>query len=437
MLSFLLRNTFSKPPIVLLPGLYGSALTAKYDKGWAKHWYCPSKMDDTLFWVDFKFALPPVYNCLFEMLRGYYDENTGRVTSEPGITIDVPDYGGEKGLSYVDEKGIFGMHFIESFYSLLKYLKGKGYTIRQDLFGAPYDWRLPMSSHTDVFFPRLKNLVEEAYNKNNGEKVTILGYSYGGMFIHQFFTKYVTKEWKKKYILKAIFLAPAFAGSMDTFDVSWNRYFPILPFLKSDIITQTVETVPCIHTLYPNVNVFGDKALVIGPNGEKYTAKDIPEFLINHGKFHDKNIKLVNENIKVTREVPKDPEVPLMMLFNSGVNTRMTINFKDGYDKDPETIYEEGDGTVPAIGPRWACNNWGSDENALHCVDVAQKSDDFGHGGMSTNVAVHDTIFNYVTSNDWVEQKQTLYITLPKVEMYNNATEYKMLGQPKIDVIRA
>jgi lecithin-cholesterol acyltransferase len=430
MFSVLLTQAFSKPPVVLLPGLYGSALTATYEKGFAKHWYCPGTMDNELFWVDYKYAVPPVYNCLFEMLRGYYDETTGKVTSPPGLTIDVPDYGGEEGLSYVDEKGVFGLHFIESFHAMLKYLKDKGYTIKKDLFGSPYDWRLAMSGLAETFFPKLKALIEEAYTKNENQKVTVLGYSCGGMCIQQFFTKYVSKEWKAKYIKKAIFLAPAFAGSMDTFDVSWNRYFPILPFLKSDTITETVETVPCIHTLYPNVNVFGDKALVIGPNGEKYTAKDIPDFLVAQGKFSEANVKLMRENIKVTKEVPQDPEVPLMMLFNSGVQTRMTVNFKNGYEKDPETIYEGGDGTVPAIGPKWACENW--KHSTLQCVDVAQTDDKFNHGGMSTNAAVHDIIYQYITDDNWVQQKKSEYIQLPKIEMYDNATQYRFVGKKSV-----
>ena len=425
MFAFFFSFVTSKNPVILLPGLYGSTLHATYAKGYSEHWYCPSKMDDQLFWLDYKFAIPPMYNCLFELLQGYYDEATDTVSSPPGVTISVPDFGGEEGMAYVDQKGIFGHHFIESFASMLNYLKDKGYSIKQDLFGAPYDWRLATSGIEKTFYPQLKELIEHAYDINNGEKVVVLGYSCGGMIAQQFFSKFVTKEWKEKYILKAIFLSPAFAGSMDTVDVAWYRYFPIVKIIKGETIQQTIEKVPCVHALFPNVNVFGDKVLVKGPNGEQYTAKDIPDFLIEHEKFHEENIKFFKKNIKPSLEVPEDPGVPLMMLFNSKIKTRMGMNFKDGYDKDYEIEYEGGDGTVPAIGPMWACNNWGSQKNPLHCVDVAEESEDFDHAGMSTNAAVQDKIYEYITSDLWLQDKSSKLFTLRSIEMYNNNTEYR------------
>jgi len=430
MLAFLGALASSKTPIVLLPGLYGSALTATYEKGYAKHWYCPKKQDNDLFWVNLKYVVPPTFNCLFEMLSGYYDEAKDMVTSPPGLTVDVPDFGGEAGIAYVDAKGIFGLHFIESFHSMLEYLKDKGYTIKKDLFGAPYDWRLAMNGLEPTFFPKLKTLIETAYTLNDNTKVAVLGYSCGGICIQRFFANFVDAEWKEKYIAKAIFLAPAFAGSPMTVDVAWNRYFPILPILKSDTVTQTAETVPCVHSLFPNPNIFGDKPIISGPEGD-VVAKDIPDFLVKKGKFHEENIKLMRKNTEIIYETPKDPGVHLMMLYNSGVKTAMTMNFKDGYDKKPEVIYEGGDGTVPSIGPEWGCNNWKSDK-ALVCYDVSQEDDDFSHAGMSTNAAVHDIIYKFVSTEEWVQTKGARFIKAPKIELYNNKTQYRFLGKEKV-----
>ena len=53
-----------------------------------------------------------------------------------------------------------------------------------------------------------------------------------------------------------------------------------------------------------------------------------------------------------------------------------------------------------------------------------------------TNAAVHDIIYNYITDNNWVQQKKSQYITLPKIEMYNNGTQYKMLGQKAVRNLR-
>ena len=438
MFSFLLTLSFSKNPVVLLPGLYGSVLQASYDKGYSEHWYCPQAMDNQVFWLDYKFAIPPMYNCLFELLRGYYDEKTDTVSSPPGVTISVPDFGGEEGMAYVDKEGVLGHHFIESFASMMNYLKDKGYVIKQDLFGAPYDWRLAVSGLENAFYQQLKKLIEHAYSINNGQKVVVLGYSCGGMVIQQFFSKFVTKQWKSKYIQKAIFLAPAFAGSLDTVDVAWYRYFPIVKFLKTGEIVDTVETVPCIHALFPNKHVFGNTVLVKGPNGEKLTAKDLPDFLIDHKKFKDENIKFFKKNLAPMWEEPADPGVPLMMLYNSQVDTRMGMNFKDGYDKNYVIEYGEGDGTVPAIGPKYGCDHWGGNNHPVVCIDVREKTKDFNHAGMSTNSLVHDIIYEYITSDEWIGSDSSKLITLRSVEMYNNNTQYRFTNErpEKIQTLR-
>jgi len=431
MFVFLGALAASKTPIVLLPGLYASALTATYEKGYSKHWYCPQTQSNDLFWINLKYVIPPTYNCLFEMLKGYYDETTGKVTSPPGLKVDVPDFGGEEGIAYVDAKGIFGLHFVESFHSMLEFLKSKDYTVKKDLFGAPYDWRLAMSGIEESFFPKLKDLIEHAYNINGGSKVAVLGYSCGGICIQRFFANYVDAKWKDTYIAKAIFLAPAFAGSPMTVDVAWNRYFPVLPFLKSDIIQDAAETIPCVHSLFPNPNIYLDKPIITGPDGD-VLAKDIPDFLVKKGKFHENNIKLMRKDAEIIKDIPKNPGVDLMMLYNSAVPTAMTFNFVNGYDEDPEIINEKGDGTVPSIGPEWACNNWNINGTALVCYDINQSDEDYNHAGMSTNVAVLEIIYKYVSTEEWTKTKTARFVIAPKIKLFNNKTDYSFEGKEEV-----
>lgn len=385
-------------PVVLLPGLYGSSLTASYDEGFAQHWYCPESMDNDVFWVNYRIIIPPAYNCLFEMLRAYYDEEQGRVTSLPGMSVDVPDYGGETGIAYADSEGaIFGWKFFESFAPLLEYLKSKGYVLKKNLWGSPYDWRLAMSGLGPDFFPRLKSLVETAYETSGGQKVTILGYSCGGLVIQQFFTTYVTEEWKETYIEKALFLAPAFAGAPLALDVSWNKYFPIVPFFQSDALSETIESLPCLHTLYPNHEVFGDKPVIIDINGSALTARDVPDFLVQHGKISSKNEKLMRANVEVTKKAPADPKVKSAVFYNSKIQTIVGITFNETKNYDvSEQIYGEGDGTVAAIGPRYACNNW----DGVICIDFnSSDEDNFDHVGLSVSDIPIELIHKYITNS--------------------------------------
>jgi lecithin-cholesterol acyltransferase len=83
----------------------------------------------------------------------------------------------------------------------------KAYTIRKDLFGAPYNW-LTTPVFIDAFHRPFRELVELSYAQNDGQKVTIVGYSCGGFNLQICLTTRVTAEWKRKYIEKVIFLAP-------------------------------------------------------------------------------------------------------------------------------------------------------------------------------------------------------------------------------------
>ena len=393
LISFVISN----PPIVIIPALYGSNLYATYGKGYSKHWYCPKHMDHKMFWVDWKYLIPPEINCFFELLRGYYDPVTDSVTSEPGLTIDIPDFGGVDSITNID-KGVFGHPFVEALGSLIELFKKHGYVVKKDLFGAPYDWRLAMVGIESTFYPKLKDLIELAFQKNN-EKVTILGYSCGGMAIQRFLTKFVTTEWKEKYIKKVIFLAPAFAGSGATLNVAWNKIFPILHFLKLKSIADTAEASPCVQSLFPNHVVFQNYKIVDGPNGETLYPKDLSQFLIDHGKVSGNNILLLKKSEKIVSDEPVDIGVPFYLIYNSGISTEFGLKFKKSYKEEPERTFLPGDDVVPAAGPEYACNKWKA-EKGMVCHNLNQKDAKFDHVGLGTNPFVRDLILN-VTLNDY------------------------------------
>ena len=419
MFVFLIYSVISLRPIVLIPGLYGSNLKATYDN-FAKHWYCPKKMENDLFWVAYKFAIPPVYNCLFEMLQGHYDGDTNMVTSQPGIKVEAVDFGGSEGISSADT-GIFGWHIFEVFGPLLEYFKKKGYTIKKNIFGAPYDWRLAMVGIEHDFYPKLKELIERSYNIN-GEPAVIMGYSCGGFAIQRFLSKFVNEEWKSKYIHKVILLAPAFAGSSDTIDVLWNQYFPVLPFLKSDSLKAAIQNVPAVTALFPNHEIYGDIPLIYGPNDEKIIASQVPQFFIDHKKVTGNSINMMLKNVEISKEAPKSLGVPIYLLYNSGIETIFELKFQN-YDEKPSITYQPGDGAVPSRGPLYACEKWGSVKNPVVCHDLNQKDDDFNHGGLGTNPYVMDLIYkasqDLINEEDWINVKGTTFIESPLVNIIN------------------
>ncbi|KAH0792266.1 Lecithin:cholesterol acyltransferase family protein [Histomonas meleagridis] len=400
-----------------MPGVFGSQIYGNQGTFSSKYWYCVDKLKEEIVWVDSKYVIPPMFNCLFELLEAYYDESTDKIMSQPGLDLHPHDYGGIEGLDKIVD--IFGLQIMESFDSLIDYLVEKGYEVRKNLFGAPYDWRLAVSGlRSSTFFTDLKGLAEQAYNVNK-QKVTILGYSLGGMMLSQFLgnTPEITPSWKNKYIEKAIFLAPAYAGAGDTLPISWSRRFPMVKFLSGDAIENAIMNMPCLHVLYPNHVVFKGTTIIVKDDGTKLGPEAVPQFFIDHGKLTGNSIKMLNKNLEISMNAPSDPGVPLLVLYNSKIQTLIGLNFNNGYNNDPTEIYTDGDGTVPSQGPVWGCNNWASNK-AIVCYDFKNPSDDFNHAGLSRVKYSLEVIYNYTNNinvGNWHTKSGRRFITAPMV----------------------
>ncbi|KAH0787467.1 Lecithin:cholesterol acyltransferase family protein [Histomonas meleagridis] len=405
-------------PLILMPGLYGSQIYGTTEDFDTKYWYCATSLNDEVVWVDAAYVIPPLYNCLFEILEGYYDNDKGIISNKPKLDLHPHDYGGVEGIRKVID--VFGIKVMESFDSLIDYLLDKGYEVQKNLFGAPYDWRLAVAGlrHT-TFFTDLKALCEKAYSVSK-QKVTVLGYSLGGMMLSQFLgnTPEITTAWKNKYIDKAIFLAPAFAGAGDTLPVSWSQQFPIATFLQDESIKNAIMNMPCVHVLYPNHVVFKGDTIIITEDGTKLGPESVAQFFIDHQKLVGDSIKMLNKNLEISKVAPADPGVPLLMIYNSYIQTLIGLSFENGYDSDPINLYTSGDGTVPSKGPEWGCKNWAADK-ALICYDFKNSASDFNHGGLGKNAYVKELIYNYTNNlydaSNWQNQARSRIVTAPLV----------------------
>ena len=79
-------------------------------------------------------------------------------------------------------------------------MQAKGYVVGKDLFSAPFDFRMGEKQFMKEDWPKLKALVEEVYDLNNGTPVAFVSISYGGPFGGAFLTDFVDEAWKAKYI---------------------------------------------------------------------------------------------------------------------------------------------------------------------------------------------------------------------------------------------
>jgi len=395
-LFLLFLNT--KNPIVIIPGLYGSALKATYDETFKKRWFCPSRMQETLFWVDYKYFVPPFFDCTMYLLRGYYNSTSDTVTSYPNINIDVIDFGGDKGMSFIDTNGIFGSRSFDSFNSFFQYFKNKGYIVKKNIFGAPYDWRISILGIEETYYPKLKDLIEQAYEKNDGLKVILVTYSMGGPISARFLSKFVDDSWKEKYIKKVIMIGPSVGGASTSVETAWKQVFPYIPSVKTRSTIESTASSPGLHSHLPNYHIFGNRTIIRTSSGENITASQIPKFLIDNKKVYGNSIPLLKKNQLIYGEIPQGPGVETVVIYNSNISTKLTLDFSNGMHRDPSFEYVSGDGTIPTFAIDWICENWKSKYN-IKCHDLENSGENFIHSFLSKNPIVHETVYNYTISD--------------------------------------
>lgn len=415
MLFLFLTSLLCLKPLLLVPGIYESNLIATASH-YSSLWYCPDEFNHETIWFNHKYVVPPLFNCLFELLQCNYDEETDTINSMPGVHIDVQDFGGDQGLSYIDH-GLGDLHFVKSLSHMIKTLKSFGYTVHKDLFGIPYDWRLVMSGLVSTnFYEQFRLKIEEAYMLNNNQKVTLLGYSSGSLVVHHFLTDVIDEEWKTKYVEKIIFLAPAFSGSAFSIEALWKQYIPIFPFLKSEEVKLTVQKMPVLYSLMPNYEVFEKMPIIYGPNNNTIYSKDVIQFLIENGKLQKEGILIMNKTIPFIKSAPTEVGLPVYLMYNDAFDTLSAFNISNGDIDNPIEINMPGDTTLTAFAQEYPCRGWSS-ENTLICHNFNMKDFHFYHMTMSYNTYIEHLIFNLTNNDNWTKVKGKRKIIGPYIEL--------------------
>lgn len=224
-------------PVIIIPGLGGSIIHDKWNYGkesrkrlkkeigrYARE--CKKKNDWEKSWVTVLGAMPDNLgaSCWRYRFTPDYESGKGFVNRpdiqsdawiEPPIdkdgNLNISDYfGGTEGidilLSIRDRKVNIKMAYM--FHLLLKDLKSRGFKSKENLFGAPYDFRRITSKYySDNYFKALKLLIEHAVQKNE-EKCIMIAHSLGCLVSKQFLSEYLPKvlgeqgaqDWKNKNI---------------------------------------------------------------------------------------------------------------------------------------------------------------------------------------------------------------------------------------------
>lgn len=406
-LSSFLLNTFivcayCNRPLVIIPPMLGSQLYANATD-FSSHWYCPKNLQNKLLWVNEEMVIPPLFNCLAEYLTSEWDPSSNSIKNRTNVQVYSPDFGGVSSIEYVDS-GIFGYKLVPVMGPLIKALHSLGYETRKDLFGAPYDWR-NAPGNIDYLYPMIKDLIEQAYHLNDDQKVCLLGYSLGCWVTHYFLTKIVDQQWKDKYIQKVIWAAPSFGGSMDAVRATYFHTLEYLPSLfQTESITKLLESTYCAYAQLPNNNVFPHRTLIYGPGGEEFGINDIPEWLKQLNKVENEYMPMFEKGVIDSQMSIEDPKVNSYFAFNTGLKTVKSLNFSNGWEKDPAMDYIAGDTTMEASVLFYGCNNWqsGNHGKTLLCHDFNQTSSDFSHISILSTDEFVRVMIEIIEKDNWI-----------------------------------
>lgn len=422
------RTIATKSPIVLTPGLYGTNLYVNYSKGTPVPWYCPSSMHDELIWITPMSVIPPFINCQHHLCQATFDPATETIHNLDGVTFSIHDFGGIESIDYV-VKSWFGK-FYDGFKSLIDHYLRRNYKIKQNFFAAPYDWRIA-PQFVDDFWINYRKLIEEAYEKSNGRKVTLVGFSMGCFMIQQFLTAEKTFEsndglfhsirnkslivdesWKEKYIEKVVLIAPSFGGTFTYFESMILRVSLLFPYARNEHISDMSSSLPGFHSHHPNFVIFKNYTLAKGPDGKNYTIEELDEVILKHSHIKESFIPAFKTCLDLQKKAPVDigENIPLAIIYNSGVKTLSFLDFSKGWNKYPIKYYNgKGDGTLPVDAPLYPCNNWSADNRALVCIDV-NRSDPkkFKHSSLQNNPLIFEILYN-LTSADSGKNDENLW----------------------------
>ncbi|XP_031480141.1 lecithin-cholesterol acyltransferase-like 1 [Nymphaea colorata] len=348
-------------PIVVVPGSGGNQLEARLTDAYKPSSVfcrpCARTKDWFRLWFDASVLVAPLTKCFADRMTLHYDAETDTYRNAPGVETRVPHFGSTRALLNLDPN----LGQITSYMApLVHALEEIGYVDEQTLFGAPYDFRYGLgnnhsSSVGSRFLADLKGLVEKASSCNGGKKVILISHSLGGLWTLHLLNRN-SLSWRRKYVQHFIALSPPWAGTVQELIVFASGYSLGVPLVNPLLVRAEQRSSESNLWLLPSPVVFGRKPVVITPN-RTYSASDIPEFLADIGFPEGVNpyklriLPLMSELVA--------PLVPVTCLIGTGVDTPETLFYgKDGFDRQPEVVYGDGDGTVNSASLLAAVSAW-------------------------------------------------------------------------------
>ena len=261
-------NPNKKNPVIIIPGIMGSELV-------------DSKTGDLAWFNDDLLPNEPPFNndtWLLELLLNE-DGKTPDVRDRCALDLSYCDvnkclYGGSSacvpGGKIISPKNLLDFIGYRAYGKLIEFLTkrlsegGGGYTLKEDLYQFPYDWRLDLHGDFDNNNPNglihlLRNKILELA-KTPCEQVNIIAHSQGGLL-----AKAYIQEYKDDHRINSIiFLGPPHLGSPFIYAVlegyraliRWlgERQVDLSDLLEPNTQTFVSQNFPAVYELLPQFN---------------------------------------------------------------------------------------------------------------------------------------------------------------------------------------
>ena len=199
-------------------------------------------------------------------------------------------------------------------------------------------------------------LVEEMYQDNGQQKVTIVVHSMGGPVSLHFLTGYkkVTQEWKDTHINAWITLSGAWSGGNSILQfliAGLNRLPSIFMFAHhfvDSLVLPVVRTLESGVWMLPRASIWGNTTLVSTPT-QNYTANDYQQLFCDVG--YDIGYEMYQKVLSINPNFPA-PNVKTYCFYGIGVNTTQHLTFANEFTgsspvgESSKITFGNGDGTV-------------------------------------------------------------------------------------------
>jgi hypothetical protein len=358
-------------PIILVPGLGGSALELELHEKDVPHWYCTKNIDYFRAWLHLDELLPGVFDCFSHNMKLQYDPGTHHYSNIPGVQSRPADFGGLRGIDYLDYMSGKPVTLTGYYATVISNLESAGYVGGVDLYGAPYDWRVPSSAlyERNEWYAQLKELILTARRNNQGKKVNLVTHSMGGPTIATFLAANVT--FAEENVANFIPIAAPWMGAAkaiiallygDNFGIAIGDLNLISPLKLREII----RTFGGATYMTPEQSFYGNQTFVTW-EGKDYHAGELGALLEAFGAEGAATLWQATQHMLAELQAPS---IPTTCLYGTGVPTEIAYSYASS-DKDTRptaTDTNQGDGTVPLESLR-VCQDW---KNAGAAVEIEE-----------------------------------------------------------------